>query len=77
MRPKRIIAAGGKLTICDDAHRTEQIGLNFRPTREYLQSLGVGSLYYLSHDQDTGAVRAAEAKDWASHPIFDKCPVSV
>lgn len=74
---ERIIAAGGRLTLCDDAHRTEQIGLNFRAAREYLLGLGVTSLYYLARDQDTGKVSVVESADWATNPIFERFPTTV
>lgn len=42
---------GGPFTLSDDSHGIAQVGLNFSPTIDYLQDLGLQELHFLTVDR--------------------------
>lgn len=45
-----LIDEGIQLCMSDDSHKTEQIGLNYRPSIEYIEKLGAKEVFYLTKD---------------------------
>lgn len=48
---RRILQAfrdlGGRFTISDDAHKVDQVGLNYHRVLDYVKSLGIEKVHYL------------------------------
>ncbi|KAJ5175350.1 uncharacterized protein N7482_001227 [Penicillium canariense] len=44
---KEFVARGGRLCLSDDSHGVDQVSLNFGRVREFLDQVGVETLYYL------------------------------
>lgn len=44
----KVVEYGGKFCLSDDSHALAQVGLNYHKSIEYLESLGVKSVYYLA-----------------------------
>ncbi|KAI9882408.1 MAG: hypothetical protein M1823_005847 [Watsoniomyces obsoletus] len=60
----------GRLTLSDDSHAVEQVGLNYQRTLEYLDELGVTTLYYLERstlpmDRDKDRIRTPNVRSVA------------
>ncbi|CAG8489305.1 1352_t:CDS:2 [Racocetra fulgida] len=47
---KLIIEKGGKLTISDDSHSPQSVGVNYRKLYDYLKEFNINDLYYLDID---------------------------
>ena len=50
-----ILTEGGKLTLGDDSHHPDQVGLNFDRLFDYLQALGVSTIHTLEKSK-TGQI---------------------
>jgi histidinol-phosphatase (PHP family) len=46
-----ILAKGGKLTLSDDCHGPQDVGMHYDKLFAYLQELGINSIHFLAKDQ--------------------------
>ncbi|PLW11034.1 hypothetical protein PCANC_20503 [Puccinia coronata f. sp. avenae] len=76
---KLIISLGGRLTLSDDSHGLDRVGLNYNKSFEYLKSNHVSTLWYLvpagedksSILQPRGKVSAVPLPgNWWEHPFW-------
>lgn len=69
---RAVINRGGRLCLSDDSHGVAQVGLNYKKTLEYLESLGAEELWFLTRRdgkveaQKITLAKAREAAFWLS-----------
>ncbi|OMJ23342.1 putative histidinol-phosphatase [Smittium culicis] len=59
-----IIKNGGKLTISDDSHAPDQLGLYYQELREYLIQNNVTRIYYLDTNSENNSIITKEYKNF-------------
>lgn len=73
------MALGGRFTLSDDAHSAAQVGLNYGPLLDYVDSLGLRTLHYLERLPmgeiavdvlDACAVRAVSVEQLRAEPFW-------
>ncbi|KAM0791455.1 hypothetical protein ACM66B_005909 [Microbotryomycetes sp. NB124-2] len=73
-----ILQLGGKLTLSDDSHGPEAVGLNYDRAYEYLRDRRVEELWYLDVAQpgqhEQGRSRGVVARKMQGKPWLDKWP---
>lgn len=61
------MSKGGRLTLSDDSHGPQAVGLHYKDAFEYLQAQGVNDLYYLSTRSDTNESAALSVVEEQGH----------
>ncbi|KAF8631672.1 hypothetical protein AX15_002258 [Amanita polypyramis BW_CC] len=72
-----ICQEGGRLTLSDDAHQPQTVGLNYDLVKEYLLSVGVKELWYLEENTFPNAggrkTKCVQLPgEWWNHPFWMK-----
>ena len=72
-----ICREGGRLTLSDDSHRPQGVGLDYELVKEYLLSVGVKELWYLEESSVPNAggrkIRCVRLPgEWWSHSFWMK-----
>ena len=71
---KMLLALGGKVTLGDDSHHPEEVGLNFNPLLDFLRHHNLTSAYALEKDQHGKLVqkRVALPQEWPRSSVSEK-----
>ncbi|RUS20924.1 Polymerase/histidinol phosphatase-like protein [Endogone sp. FLAS-F59071] len=66
--PQYIISRGGKLTLSDDSHGPADVGMHYAQLHDYLETMGIVTLYHL--DYDDGKLVVKELRDVRNDPFW-------
>lgn len=67
--PQYIISRGGKLTLSDDSHGPADVGMHYARLRDYLETMGIATLYHLDYDEE-GKLVVKELRDVRDDPFW-------
>ncbi|KAI8325678.1 histidinol-phosphatase [Martensiomyces pterosporus] len=66
---QEILEKGGRITISDDSHGEQDLGMHYDKLCSYLKEMGVGDLHYLERSP-SGGVEAKVLRDAMDHPFW-------
>ncbi|ORZ22576.1 Polymerase/histidinol phosphatase-like protein [Absidia repens] len=67
---KMILAKGGKLTLSDDCHGPDDVGMHYNKLFDYMKELQINTIHYLT--LENGQLVTKEADDILNDPFWSK-----